>query len=194
MKPLRREDLYSLETYAEVRPRFRAEILEHKKNRQVAVGLHATLYFEDRRTIQYQIQEMLRIERIFEAAGIEEELAAYNPLIPDGSNLKATFMLEYTDVEERRSALTALHGIEARVWIRAGGEERTFALADEDLERATEEKTSAVHFLRFELDEASCRAITGGAAIAIGIDHPQYRFQVDPLPEPLRAALAADID
>ncbi len=194
MQPLTRNDLYSLEDYAEVRPRFRAEILEHKKNRQLALGPHATLYFEDRRTIQYQVQEMLRIERIFEAAGIEEELNAYNPLIPDGRNLKATFMLEYPDVEERRRALEALHGIEARVWLRAAGGERTWAIADEDLERSTEDKTSAVHFLRFELDETACAAIKNGAAIGIGIDHPQYDYTVEPVPERLRAALAADID
>jgi hypothetical protein len=194
MKPLTRADLYSLEAYAEVRTRFREEILEHKNNRQLAVGPNATLYFEDRRTIQYQIQEMLRIERIFEAAGIEEELSAYNPLIPDGGNLKATFMLEYPDADERREALKELHGIEECVWVRAGGEERTWAVADEDLERATEEKTSAVHFLRFELGEESCRAIKTGARIAIGIDHRRYRFEVDPLPESIRAALAADID
>jgi hypothetical protein len=194
MKPLNRDDLYSLEDYAEVRPRFRAEILKHKKNRQVEISSHATLYFEDRRTIQYQVQEMLRIERIFEASGIEEELSAYNPLIPDGRNLKATFMLEYPDVEQRRQALAELTGIETRVWIRIGEGERTWAIADEDLERATEEKTSAVHFLRFELDEASCRTIKTGAPISIGIDHPHYRFEQDPLAEPVRAALAADID
>ena len=194
MKPLTRTDLYTLEAYAEVRPRFRAEVLAHKKIRQLAVGPHATLYFEDRRTIQYQVQEMLRIERIFEAAGIEEELAAYNPLIPDGSNLKATFMLEYPDVEERREALARLRGIEACVWIRAADEARTVAVADEDLDRATEEKTSAVHFLRFELDDASCRALKSDADVAIGIDHPRYRFEVDPLPPTLRAALADDLD
>ncbi len=194
MQPLTRNDLYSLEEYAQARPRYRAEVLAHKKNRQLAVGPHATLYFEDRLTVQYQIQEMLRIERIFEAAGIEEELSAYNPLIPDGSNLKATLMLEYTDVDERHEALQALHGIEERVWLRAGGEERVWALADEDLERATGEKTSAVHFLRFELDGASCGAIESGAPLAIGVDHAQYRYRVEPLPERVRAALATDID
>ena len=194
MKPLTRADLFSLEAYAEVRPRFRAEVLEHKKSRQLAIGPHAILYFEDRRTIQYQVQEMLRIERIFEAAGIEEELAAYNPLIPDGSNLKATFMLEYPNVQERREALARLRGIEACVWIRAGSEARILAIADEDLERATEEKTSAVHFLRFELGEATCRAIKSGGDAAIGIEHAHYRYEVDPLPPPLRAALADDLD
>ncbi len=193
MQPLTRNDLYSLEDYAEVRPRYRAEILEHKKNRHLAVGPHATLYFEDRRTIQYQIQEMLRIERIFEVAGIEEELNAYNPLIPDGSNLKATFMLEYTDEEQRRKALQTLRGIEERVWLCASAEARVWAVADEDLERATDEKTSAVHFLRFELDDASRQAIKSGAPLAVGIDHGHYHHKVDPLPERLRAALAADV-
>lgn len=194
MRPLTRDDLYSLEAYAELRPGYRAEILEHKKRRKLDVGPHATLAFEDRRTIQYQVQEMLRIERIFEAPGIEEELAAYNPLIPDGNNLKATFMLEYTDVQERREALQGLHGIEDRVWLCAGSEARVWAVADEDMERATDEKTSAVHFLRFALDAASCRAITSGAPMAIGIDHARYRYQVEPLPEYLRAALAGDIE
>jgi len=193
MQPLTRSDLYSLEEYARARPRLRAEILAHKKNRQLGVGPHATLYFEDRRTVQYQIQEMLRIERIFETAGIEEELSAYNPLIPDGRNLKATFMLEYTDEEDRRRALQALRGIEERVWLRVGDEARAWAVADEDLERATDTKTSAVHFLRFELDDASCRAIKARAPLAIGIDHGHYRHEVEPLPEQLRAALAEDI-
>jgi len=194
MQRLTRKDLYSLEEYAELRPRYRTEILEHKKNRKLAIGPHATLAFEDRRTIQYQVQEMLRIERIFEAAGVEEELSAYNPLIPDGSNLKATFMLEYTDVEQRRAALQALHGIEDRVWLRADDEQRIWAAADEDMERSTDEKTSAVHFLRFELDDASCRAIKSGAALAVGIDHDHYRYQVDPVGDNIRAALSADID
>ena len=193
MQQLTRKDLYSLEEYAQARPSFRAEILEHKKNRKVTVGAHATLAFEDRRTVQYQVQEMLRIERIFEVAGIEEELGAYNPLIPDGGNLKATFMLEYTDVEERREALRLLHGIEDRVWLRAGDEQRVLAVADEDMDRATDEKTSAVHFLRFELDAASRRAIKAGAALAIGIDHQHYRHDVSPVPERTRAALAADL-
>jgi hypothetical protein len=194
VRPLTRDDLYSLEEYAELRPSYRSEILEHKKNRKLAVGPHATLAFEDRRTIQYQVQEMLRIERIFESQGIEEELSAYNPLIPDGANLKATFMLEYTDLQERRQALQELHGIEDRVWLTAGGEARVWAVADEDMERSTDEKTSAVHFLRFELDPATCRAIKSGQPMGIGIDHPRYRHQVDPLGDELRAALALDID
>ncbi len=194
MQPLTRKDLYSLEEYAQARPRYRAEILAHKKNRQLSIGPHATLYFEDRRTVQYQIQEMLRIERIFEAAGIEEELSAYNPLIPNGRNLKATFMLEYTDAQARRVALQELRGIEERVWLCAGDRERIWAVADEDLERSTESKTSAVHFLRFELDDASCGAVKDGAPLAIGIDHDHYRYREEPLAERLRATLAADID
>ena len=193
MNHLTRKDLYSLEDYAPLRPRYRAEILEHKHNRKVTVGPHATLAFEDRRTIQYQVQEMLRIERIFEAAGIEEELSAYNPLIPDGGNLKATFMLEYTDVDARREALQLLHGIEDRVWLCAGEGQRVWAVADEDMDRATEEKTSAVHFLRFELGAAACLAMKAGAALAIGIDHRHYRHDVNPVPERVRAALAADL-
>lgn len=194
MRPLTREDLFSLEEYAERRAEFRADVLAHKRNRQVAIGPNATLSFEDRRTIQYQVQEMLRIERIFESVGIEEELGAYNPLIPDGGNLKATFMLEFTDVDERRVALETLVGIEDRVWLRVGDGERVWAVADEDLERATEEKTSAVHFLRFELDEDARRALKAGAPLALGIDHPRYRHGVDPVTEPVRASLAADID
>lgn len=194
MQPLTREDLYSLEQYAEIRPRYRAEVLEHKKARQLGIGPNATLYFEDRRTIQYQVQEMLRIERIFEAEGIEDELGAYNPLIPDGSNFKATFMLEYPDVEARRDALATLRGIENRVWVQVGDGARIFAIADEDLERATEDKTSAVHFMRFELDQQAQAAVKNGADIAFGIDHPEYRYEVSPVDERLRLALAADID
>jgi len=193
MQPLTRDDLYSLEEYAEIRPRYRAEVLEHKKNRQLHIGPHATLYFEDRQTIQYQIQEMLRIERIFETAGIEDELGAYNPLIPDGSNFKATFMLEYPDVEARRRALAELHGIEERVWVQVGDGERVFAIADEDLERSTEDKTSAVHFMRFELDDAAVAGIGNDADIAFGIDHPNYRYEVSPVDARLRASLAADL-
>jgi len=192
--PLTRDDLHSLEEYAQLRPRFRAETLAHKKNRKITIGAHATLAFEDRRTIQYQVQEMLRIERIFEAAGIEEELAAYNPLIPDGGNLKATFMLEYTDVDERRDALQLLHGIEDRVWLRVGDEEPVMAVADEDMDRATDEKTSAVHFLRFELGAAARDAIKSGASFAIGIDHPHYCHQTGPVEEGVRVALGADLN
>ncbi|MDX1434138.1 MAG: DUF3501 family protein [Gammaproteobacteria bacterium] len=194
MQALTRSDLFSLEEYAEARSKFRAEVMAHKKNRQVALGPHVRLYFEDRLTIQYQIQEMLRAERIYEAAGIEDELAAYNPLIPDGGNLKATFMIEYEDVAERRRALAELVGVEDRVWLRVGDGEPIFAIADEDLERSTEDKTSSVHFLRFELDGASRAALKAGAALALGIDHPRLRVKADPVAEPVRAALALDLD
>lgn len=194
MQPLTRDDLYSLEQYAEVRGEFRTRVLEHKKHRKVPVGPNATLYFEDRLTIQYQIQEMLRVERIFEKEGIEDELSVYNPLIPDGSNLKATFMLEYDDVDERRWQLTRLIGIEDKVWVRVGDGEPVFAIADEDLDREDEEKTSSVHFLRFELGAGDVRAAKSGAPIAIGIAHDNYSYENDPIPEPVRAALRADLD
>jgi hypothetical protein len=194
MHKLTRTDLYSLEQYAEQRSAFRDKVMAHKKNRRVALGLHAALYFEDRLTIQYQVQEMLRAERIFESTGIDEELAAYNPLIPDGSNWKATFMLEYDDVDERRGALEKLIGIEDRVWVKIVGLDPVFAIADEDLERDTEKKTSAVHFLRFELTPQMVAAAKEGAAIGMGIDLPAYQCVQDPLPENIRAALVQDFD
>ena len=193
MKKLTRHDLYSLEKYAELRPQFRSRVMAHKKNRQLAIGPHATLYFEDRLTMQYQIQEMLRIERIFEAAGVNEELAAYNPLIPDGSNWKATFMLEFPDAAERREALTRLKGVENSVWARVAGFGSVRPQVDEDLERADEEKTSAVHFLRFELTSEMIQAVRQGAAIAMGIDHPDYTHRVDSLPPATRDSLAQDL-
>lgn len=193
MEPLKREDLYSLEDYAEARKEFREKVLEHKKNRKVPVGRNATLYFEDRLTIQYQIQEMLRVERIYEREGIEEELAAYNPLIPDGTNLKATFMLEYEDVAERRRQLAKLIGIEDRVWIRVGEGARIYAIADEDMDREDEDKTSSVHFLRFELKPEDVKRAKSGDDIAVGIDHENYSESVDPLPSGVRDALAKDL-
>jgi hypothetical protein len=186
-------DLYSLEEYHRLRPQFRARVLAHKKHRQVAVGPIATLYFEDRITMQYQVQEMLRIERIFETEAIEEELAAYNPLIPDGSNLKATFMIEIPDVDERRRRLASLAGVEDALYVQVGDGERRMALADEDLERTTEDKTSAVHFVRFELDPQDVRSIKGGVRVTFGIDHPAYR-EAAILTDEQRAALAADLD
>lgn len=193
MDKLTRTDLYSLEQYAEVRPEFRARIIAHKKDRHVQVGPLATLYFEDRDTIQYQIQEMLRVERIFEAAGIEDELEAYNPLIPDGSNWKATFMIEEPDVDRRRQLLSSLIGIEDRVWVSVAGHEPVYAIADEDLERDTGQKTSAVHFLRFELTPAMVEAAGRGAAINVGIDHENYTHRVAPVDENIRASLVADL-
>jgi hypothetical protein len=189
---LTRDDLYSLEKYAEVRGDFRARVMAHKKYRQVAIGTHATLYFEDRLTMQYQIQEMLRAERIFESAGIQDELDAYNPLIPDGSNWKATFMIEYEDIEERRDALTRLRGIEDRVWVQVADFDRVYAIADEDMEREDATKTSAVHFLRFELTTPMAAAMKQGTTLALGTDHPEYRYQVEATPE-VRDALARDL-
>lgn len=193
MQKLTRADLYSLEQYAQVRSEFRQKVMEHKKHRQVRVGPNASLYFEDRLTMQYQVQEMLRVERIFEPAGIADELEAYNPLIPDGSNWKATFMIEYPDIDERRTALERLYGIENRVWVRVAGFAPVWAIADEDLARATDAKTSSVHFVRFELSAPMARAVAEGGDIAIGIDHVHYRYALDPLPAPIRAALANDV-
>ncbi len=193
MQKLTAKDLYSLEEYARVRSHFRAEVIAHKRNRQLAIGANATLYFEDRLTMQYQVQEMLRVERIFEPEGIAEELAAYNPLIPDGSNWKATFMIEYADVEERRLALARMGGIEDRVWVQVEDFERVLAIADEDMERETEEKTSAVHFLRFELTPAMVSALRSGARLAAGIDLDAYREEVNPVPDNIRQSLIADL-
>jgi hypothetical protein len=193
MDKLTRKDLYGLEQYAEARPEFRRRVMEHKKQRNVHVGPNATLYFEDRLTIQYQVQEMLRAERIFEPAGIEAELGAYNPLIPDGRNLKATFMLEYEDVNERRKALARLVGVEERVWVQVAGYDRVYAVADEDLERATPDKTSSVHFLRFDLTGDMADALKSGSDLSIGIDHESYRYQLRAASE-VRSALAADLD
>ncbi len=194
MQKLTRDDLMSLEQYAERRPQFRAEMRAYKKHRVVPVGPNATLHFEDRKTMHYQVQEMLHAEKIFDRAGIEDELATYNPLIPDGSNWKVTFMMEYDDPEERRRRLAELVGIEDRVWVRVDGFDPVWAIADEDLERETEEKTSSVHFLRFELTPEMVAAAKAGAPIGVGIEHPKYSHQVDPLPEEVRASLVRDLD
>jgi hypothetical protein len=190
---LRPEDLFSLEQYAKQRPEFRPKVIAHKRNRTLQCGPNATWCFEDRLTVQYQVQEMLRIERIFEAEGIADELAAYNPLIPDGSNWKVTLLIEFPEVEERRVALARMKGIEDRCWVQVAGHERVFAVADEDLERENEEKTSSVHFLRFELTPAMVAAAKGGAAISIGMDHEAYRHVIDPLPAAAREALVRDL-
>lgn len=192
MNKLAREDLFSLEQYAEKRPAFRQQVMAHKKNRQVHLGEHATLYFEDRLTIQYQIQEMLRIEKIFEGDGIQEELDAYNPLIPDGANLKATFMIEYPDVEERKQALARMVGVEDKVWVRIGDHEKVFAIADEDLERETEEKTSSVHFVRFEFTPDMIDTLKEGADLSMGIDHPGYTVSIEPVDAAIRRSLLED--
>jgi Protein of unknown function (DUF3501) len=190
---LTRADLMSLEQYAVARPEFRAKVLQHKQRRSLSVGPHLTWCFEDRFTVHYQIQEMLRAERIFEAEGILEELEAYNPLIPDGTNWKVTLLIEFPDVQERRAQLAALKGIEDRCWVQVAGCERIFAIADEDLERENEEKTSAVHFLRFELSPAMIAQLHAGAALGVGVDHPNYRHEVQPLPQASREALSADL-
>ena len=194
MQKLTRDDLFSLEQYAEQRPAFREKVLAHKKNRRLELGTNAALYFEDRLTMQYQVQEMLRIERIFEAEGINEELEAYNPLIPDGSNWKATFMVEFSDIDERRAMLTQLTGIEDRVFVQVADFDRVYAIADEDLERADETKTSAVHFLRFELPAEQVATLKKGASLIAGIDHENYRVEVSPVADNIRESLVADLD
>jgi hypothetical protein len=194
MRKLTREDLYSLEQYADMRPEFRQKVMEHKKDRRLMLGTNATLYFEDRVTMQYQVQEMLRIERIFEADGINEELDAYNPLIPDGNNWKATFMIEFPDVDERQQMLAQLVGIEDRVYMQVADFDRVYPIADEDLERDTEEKTSAVHFLRFELPAEQVAALQEGAALIAGIDHTNYQVEISPVPANIRDSLVNDLD
>jgi hypothetical protein len=189
---LTHEDLFSLEKYARVRPEFRAKVIAHKKNRRLPIGEHATLYFEDALTMQYQVQEMLRLERMFEPELIQEELDVYNPLIPDGHNWKATFMVEYGDEAERRAALAKLIGIEKKVWVQVEGCDKVYPIANEDLERETEDKTAAVHFLRFELTPPMIAAAKGGAAIRAGIDHNLYREAVS-VPQAVRDSLVSDL-
>jgi hypothetical protein len=190
---LTRSDLMSLEQYSTARKDFRAKVLDHKSRRTVAVGPNATWCFEDQLTVQYQIQEMLRVERIFEAAGIQDELDTYNPLIPDGNNWKVTFLIEFPDPEERHVRLATLKGIEDRCWVQVTDHERVFAIADEDLERENEEKTSSVHFMRFELTASMSEAVKNGAPISIGIDHENYQHTVETLPQAVRDSLAKDL-
>ncbi len=193
MKKLSRSDLFSLEQYAEARPEFRAQVMAHKKNRRIPLGDIVALYFEDRLTMHYQIQEMLRAERIFEPDGIQEELDAYNPLIPDGNNLKATFMVEIPDEEERRRRLVELKGIEDDTWVRVDGFEPVFAISDEDMERENDEKTSSVHFMRFEFTPDMAAAARAGAALGVGVSHRNYTRQLEPLPDNIRASLVGDL-
>lgn len=188
------KSLYSLEEYSRIRPDFRARVLQHKKHRRLALGDHIMLHFEDVLTMQYQIQEMLRIEKIFEAEGIQDELDAYNPLIPDGRNWKATMLIEYPDVEERKAALAQLGGIEHEVWVQIDGHERVKAIADEDMERSTDSKTSAVHFLRFELDAAMAEALKSGETLRVGISHPNYNLDGVAVSDLVRESLIADLD
>ncbi|MBX9903872.1 MAG: DUF3501 family protein [Burkholderiales bacterium] len=193
MPHISQDSLMPLETYARVRPEFRARVIAHKKDRAIQLGANVTLIFEDELTIRYQIQEMLRAEKIFEQAGIIDELGAYNPLIPDGSNWKATMMIEYPEENERRIKLGQLIGVEDRAWVQVQGCDRVYAIADEDLERDNGQKTSAVHFLRFELAAAMVAALRGGAVLGMGVDHPNYSATVARVPDAMRASLLADL-
>jgi hypothetical protein len=193
MPKIQPDSLMTLEAYARNRREFRAKVMAHKKDRSVALGDHVTLVFEDELTIRYQVQEMLRIERIFEQAGIQGELEAYNPLIPDGRNFKATMMIEYPDVDERKHALARLKGVEDRVWVQVEGCEKVHAIADEDLDRSTEEKTSAVHFLRFELTDEMAASLKYGVGLGIGVDHPEYSAEIAALPSNIRNSLVNDL-
>ena len=193
MPAITRDSLMTLEAYSKVRKEFRANVMAHKKTRTIPLGEHVTLQFEDEMTMRYQIQEMLRAERVFEESGIQGELDAYNPLIPDGSNWKATMMIEYTDVEERQRALARLIGIEDRAWVQVEGCPRVYAIADEDIDRENDEKTSSVHFLRFELDPSMKKALAAGANVRMGVDHPNYQATLDPLPVASRDSLLKDV-
>ena len=193
MTELTRDDLWSLEEYAAKRSDFRAEVMAHKKNRQLALGEHARLYFEDTTTVRYQIQEMLRIERVFESEGIEEELSAYNPLIPDGHNWKATFMIEISDPVQRAVRLGEMIGIEDQVWLQVGDLDRIVPIADEDLDRTTADKTASVHFLRFEVTPEQIKALKDGATLYAGIDHPSYPIERHEVPAAIRESLTADL-
>ena len=193
MPKIQRNTLMTLEAYARTRKEFRAKVMAHKRDRKVTLGDHITLIFEDELTIRYQVQEMLRVERFFEDSGIQDELDAYNPLIPDGRNLKATMMIEYPDVEERKRALGRLMGVEDRVWVQVEGCPKVYAIADEDLERETEEKTSSVHFLRFELGDEMAKALKYGVGLAVGVDHPAYHVEIGAVPANVRNSLAGDL-
>mgnify|MGYP003662773660 CR=1 FL=1 len=186
---LKREDLWSLEQYSEKRADFRQQVLAHKKNRNVMLGDHVLLMFEDLQTIHYQIQEMLRIEKVFESAGIQDELDAYNPLIPDGENWKCTMLIQYQDVEERKAKLQELKDIESLIWVQAEGCDKIFAIADEDMDRANDDKTSAVHFMRFQFDPESLSAAKGGANVSIGCDHIAYSKQLVLSPNVLQSLI-----
>jgi len=193
MTKVTRESLMTLEAYAKARPEFRQQIIAHKKLRSVHLGEHVNLLFEDEKTIRYQIQEMLRVEKIFEEEGIQHELESYTPLIPDGSNFKATMLIEYGDEKARKEALAKMHGIERQVWIQVEGAAKVFAIADEDLERENEQKTSSVHFLRFELTPDMAAALKYGVSLSVGVTHPAYSATVSPLSNEQRNALVADL-
>lgn len=193
MNKLTRDDLYSLEKYTEMRDDYRKKIIAHKENRRLELGDNILLSFEDRLTMQYQMQEMLKAEKIFDAAGIDEELSAYNPLIPDGTNWKATMLIQYPEVEERQYQLTRLIGIEDLIWMQVAGFDKIYAIADEDLERDNAEKTSAVHFMRFELNNDMCSAVKNGAAISAGVEHENYQSVISPIADNIRDSLTADL-
>jgi hypothetical protein len=193
MPQITRNSLMSLEQYHVARPAYRAQVIEHKKQRTLHLGKNMTLLFEDEMTIRYQVQEMLRIEKVFEEEGIQDELGAYNPLIPDGRNWKATMLIEYTDVAERQTMLAKLHGVETKVFVQVAGHEPVHPFADEDLDRESDEKTSAVHFLRFELNDEMAAALKAGASLSAGVSHPEYTALVSPLPEAMRTSLIADL-
>jgi hypothetical protein len=193
MPKLERSDLWSLEEYAEKRADFRSEVMQHKRHRNLNLGEHMRLYFEDAKTIRYQVQEMLRIEKVFEAAGIQEELDAYNPLIPDGMNWKATFMIEYPEIEERKQMLGKLIGVEDRVWMQVEGFDRVWPIADEDLERSTEEKTSSVHFMRWELEPSMIVALKKGRSLFAGVEHENCHIDAIECSDPLRISLTKDL-
>ena len=193
MAAITRESLWTLEAYARERPAFRQKVLEHKRTRKLSLGQHVSLLFEDELTVRYQIQEMLRIEKTFEQAGIQEELDAYNPLIPTGREFKATMMIEYVDENERREALRKLRGIERHVWLQIEGAEKVYAIADEDLPRENDEKTSAVHFMRFPLSEDMAASLLYGVSLTAGVDHPEYTVTVSPVPVNCRDALTKDL-
>jgi hypothetical protein len=193
MQKLTKNSLWTLEHYARVRDKFRKEMIEHKKSRMVSLGENLTLHFEDAQTIKYQVQEILRIEKTFEEEGIVDELEAYNPLIPDGTNFKCTMMIEYSDEDVRREKLKSLKGIEDKVWVRVEGRDKVWAIADEDLARENDEKTSAVHFLRFELDEDMIKSLHYGVGLSIGVDHIQYSVSIDPVSIDLRNNLVKDL-
>ena len=194
MKKLTRENLFSLEKYSEIRNDFRLKIMAHKKNRHLAIGPNTTLYFEDSLIMHYQIQEMLRAEKIFESSAIDDELVVYNALIPDGNNWKATFMIEFADEEERRAALKKMLGIENNLWLKIEGFNEIHPVSDEDLERRDDNKTSAVHFLRFQLDHEMIDALKGGCQLSAGINHPEYKYTVNPIPQNISESLISDLD
>lgn len=193
MGQITRDSLLTLEAYAKARPEMRAQTIEHKKNRRVQLGDHVALMFEDEITLRYQIQEMLRVEKTFLEEGIQDELNAYTPLVPDGNNWKATMLIEYPDTEERRVMLAQLKGVEEKVYVQIAGHERIYAIADEDMERENEEKTSSVHFLRFDLQPAMTKSLQSGAALSMGVDHAAYTVRVDELPVATRVSLMADL-